>query len=304
MVVNYSRSVGPVLLVCVCGCADAGMNSAQESHEAQQSRANEDMEIGSPMDHDETVGFLTTSFEQLPEAQISVSQDGTVYAQYAEPTERYGHGILGDRIEAGQLVALRAGVTYTHTLDEGFVFEDLRPRLVDVDGDGVVELVTIRTSVSKGAGIMIYRIEADELREYAWVEEIGTPSRWLNIAAIFDLDDDGTVELAWVQTPHIGGILRVARISTDALPVLSEAGLYSNHAIGESNLCLSVVAENGGEATLYVPTHDRMQIAGFQFTGDMLLRTETIEQTVDFSRSLSSQHDFHGIVQGGSDCDR
>ena len=260
-----------------------------------------DSSAGTMLNHDEIVELLAGHFDQLPEAQISISEDESVYAQYAQPTDRYGHGILGDRIGAGQLVLWSDGVTYTHTLADRYVFEDIQPRLFDVDGDGELEIVTIRTDVSAGAGIMIYKVEDGALTEYAWVDEIGTPSRWLNIAAIYDLDGDGIMEIAWVQTPHIGGILRVARISKGRLSVLSESTLYSNHAIGELNLCLSVVVALTEQTTLYVPSHDRTQIAGLKFTGDMLVRTETIDHPVDFSRSLSSQYDFNGVVQGG-DC--
>lgn len=283
-------------------------------------------EMDSMMNHEATIQSLIQHFDPLPEQQVSVSEDRRVYAQYAGPTERYAHGILGDAIEAGQLVVVRDAVVYTHTLGSEYVFEDLRPRLVDVDGDGAVELVTIRSHEARGAGIMIYKIGDDALTEWAWVEEIGSPFRWLNIAAIYDLDGDGAMELAWIQTPHIGGILRVARVAPGKLPVLAEASLYSNHAIGERNLCLSVVSQavvpqtvvsqtvvaQAGIAQaeitfrdlpmLYVPSQDRSQIVGFQLVDDVLHKAETIEQPVDFSLPLASQHAFEGVVQGGADC--
>ena len=253
-------------------------------------------------DHGAISELLRASYNQLPESLVSVSEDSTVYAQYAQPTSRYRHGILGDEIEAGQLVVLRDGVAFAHTLDEQHVFEDLRPRLIDVDGDGQVEIVAIRSHVARGAGIAIYKIEGDGLAEFAWVPEIGASSRWLNIAAIYDLDSDGAMELAWVETPHIGGILRVARISRGELTPLAEASGYSNHAIGERNLCLSAVTLDGSGTTLWVPTQDRAQIAGHQFTGDALLGSGIVDLEVDFSRALASQHPFAGIVQGGDDC--
>ncbi len=107
-------------------------------------------------------------------------------------------------MEAEQLVVIRKGAIYIHNVADAYVFEDTNPRLFDVDNDGQMEIVTIRTHGTKGAGIMIYKIENDALTEFAWVEEIGAQFRWLNIAAIYDLDGDGTVELAWIQTPHIG----------------------------------------------------------------------------------------------------
>lgn len=256
----------------------------------------------SAMDPATALNYLADSFEPLPEGQVSINADSTLFAQYASPTDRYGHGILGDAIEAGQLVVLKDATTYTHTLSEQHVFEDLRPRLTDVDGDGELELVTIRSSLRQGAGIVIYKIQDGALTNYAWVPEIGTSSRWLNIAAIHDLDGDGATELAWVQTPHIGGILRIARITPGEMTVLDEATLFSNHAIGQRNLCLSVVTRSEGAATLYVPAFDRAHIVGLQFRDNSLHTVETIDQQIDFSQSLASQHAFAGIFQGDDDC--
>ncbi len=250
------------------------------------------------------VAFLSEDFDQLPEKQIAVSEDSTVYAQYARPTTRYTHGILGDVVEAGELVVWREGTSYMHILSDQYVFEDIRPRLSDVDGDGQVKVIAIRAHVDKGAGIAIYKVVENALSEFAWVEEIGRSSRWLNVAAIYDLDGDSTVELAWIQTPHIGGILRVAKIEAGELTVLAEASHYSNHAIGEINLCLSVVTQSDNAITLYVPSQDRGSIADFRFFGGLLQNTETIVQSVNFARSLASQYDFANVVQGGNNCVR
>ncbi len=245
---------------------------------------------------------LTDNFDLLPEKQITIGSNNNIYAQYAQPTTKYGHNILGDRIEAEQLVVLRGGMTYTHTLSDQYVFEDIKPRLYDVDNDGQMEIVTIRTHVATGAGIMIYKIVNNTLAEFAWVEEIGTPYRWLNIVAIYDLDGDVTTELAWIQTPHIGGIIKVARIAAGKLEVISELSGYSNHRIGERNLCLSLVTKTDSITTFYVPTQDRRQIAGFNFIDGSIRRAEMINQLVNFSSPLVSQYDFANVVQGESFC--
>ncbi len=58
-------------------------------------------------DHDAKLRFLAANFDPLPKKMVDISQDSSIYAQYAQPTDRYGHGILGDAIEAGQLVRRR-----------------------------------------------------------------------------------------------------------------------------------------------------------------------------------------------------
>ena len=245
---------------------------------------------------------LANNYQQLPEEQISISQDETLYTQYAGPTERYRHGILGDIIEASELVAVKNGNFYLHTLKEEYVFEDIRPRLYDVTGDGALELVCIRTHANLGAGIAIYTVSDAGIEEYAHVAEIGTPNRWLNIVAVDDLDNDGTIEIAWIETPHIGGILKVAPITKGALKATAEIRGYSNHAIGETNLCLSVLTNEDNQKIIYVPNQNRNKIVGFQYENETLRLVDEIEKEVSFQVTLKTQHNFSNIVEGEDNC--
>ena len=245
---------------------------------------------------------LATNYEQLPEKEIAKNFGHSTYAQYAMPSGNYKHGILGDEIEAKQLVVVVDSVFYAHKLSKDFVFEDIRPRLYDVDGDSKLEFITIRSNVSKGAGIAIYKIIDEQLVEYAQVPEIGTSHRWLNIVAINDLDNDGVVELVWIETPHIGGILKVAKIKAGTLEVLTERAQYSNHAIGVRNLCLSVLTKQLKGKVFYVPNQTRDKIKGFTFSNNELLVFEEITQAVDFSQSLASQYSFSNIIEDEDNC--
>jgi len=213
---------------------------------------------------------LSSNYELLPEEVVTVSEDQRVYAQYADPTTKYAHGVMGDKIEAEKLVVVFDQEFYELQLGENHVYEDLRPRLYDVDNDGELEIITIRSSLSKGAGILIYKIIDEEIREYARVSEIGTPNRWLNVVAISDVDKDGIVELIWIETPHIGGILKVAKMKAGVLEVMSEEAGYSNHGLEERNLCLSVLADEGNEEIFYVPNQSRDKIVSFGFRNEQL----------------------------------
>ncbi len=245
---------------------------------------------------------LSNNYDQLPEEQISVSSDYSVYAQYAMPTEKYRHGIMGDRIEAEQLVVVVDGVFYDLILDDNYVYEDIRPRLYDVDGDGALEVITIRSDVSLGAGIAIYKVTGDQLVEYAHVEVIGHINNWLNIVTIDDLDDDGVVEIVWIQTPHIGGILKVAKMKAGTLEVIDVLAGYSNHGIGERNLCLSILTQQNGEKVFYVPSQDRDIISGFSYKNNEFQIIEEITQEVDFSIPLGAQYNFINTIEKENNC--
>ena len=262
---------------------------------------DEKEKVSNPKTENQTIlNQLNANYELLPEQEIIRSLDHRVYAQYTMPTEKYSHGILGDEIEAEQLVVVVDSVFYELTLPSEFVFEDISPRLYDVDGDTELEFITIRTHVSQGASIAIYKIIDEQLLEYASVPEIGTPYRWLNIVTINDLDNDGIVELVWIQTPHIGGILRVAKVEAGTLKVLAEKEQFSNHAIGERNLCLSILTVQDNQKVFYVPNQSRNKILGFTFMNNELEVFEACTCQPDRLRQALKRIHVAGREGGGS----
>ncbi|MEL6684645.1 MAG: VCBS repeat-containing protein [Pseudomonadota bacterium] len=155
-----------------------------------------------------------------------------VSAEYAAPTDRYAHGVLGDAIEWGALQITTDAGTRVFALSQDRVFEDLAPRLADVDGDGAPEVVVVETLASEGAQLAIY----DETGRIAATPHIGRTNRWLAPIGVADLDGDGAIEVAYIDRPHLAKTLRVWRFQDGALqPVADLAGL-TNHRIGEADI--------------------------------------------------------------------
>lgn len=256
----------------------------------------------SVLTHDEIISSLGGLFDQMPEKQVAISDDSLMYAQYAVPTERYKHGALGDFIEASQLVVYYANNFYSLTLEGDYVFEDIRPRLVDVNNDKVPEIICIRSKTGEGAGIVVYKIENNHLHPYAFLSEIGTANRWLNIAAIYDMDYDGIIEILWVQTPHIGGILKGAEILPGKMNATDSVTYYSNHQGGSQNLCLSVLLNKDGEVWCYLPAQSRKSITGFTFLNGKFKEKDIINQPVNFSIPLKEQIKWEGVIDNATNC--
>lgn len=194
--------------------------------------------------------------------------DRIVRAWYGEPTSRYRHGVLGDAIEGGALVAeLSDGQRLIHRLDEALVFEDIAPRIADLDGDGRAEIVTIIAHQGQGAAVAIFAVEDGRLAMKARNAFIGRANRWLNIAAVAPLAGGGTPEIAIVTTPHIGGRLAILRYAGGAITRLATADGFSNHVIGSPELRLSATADVDGDGLpdLALPSADRrsLRIVGF-----------------------------------------
>ncbi len=165
-------------------------------------------------------------------AEVVSVRDGAHEARFEAPTHRYGHAIMGDLPEWGRLCLQGPDRSACVTLPETSVFEDIAPRLYDVDSDDVPEAVVVESSFAAGAALVVYKLAGDTLVRIA-TPPIGTRNRWLAPAGIGDLDGDGAVEIAFVDRPHLAKRLRIWRFQNGALTHVADASGLTNHRIGE-----------------------------------------------------------------------
>jgi len=193
----------------------------------------------------------------IPDGQrTTASGEGVNEAWYGCATDRYRHAVLGDAIEGGCLIVRdSSGQVLSTTLPEHQVFEDVSPRIADIDADGLNDVVTVRSDLDSGAALVVYSITGNRLSELAATPTIGLKHRWLAPAGIADFNNDGQQDIAWVQTPHIGGVLRVWTMVDGKFEEFHRSGGYSNHRIGSSRVSTSLVKDlnNDGVADLALP---------------------------------------------------
>ena len=201
----------------------------------------------------------------LPDGRIARASNGDIrQAWYGRPTTRYGHAVLGDGIEAGSLVARdAAGRTHEFVLPETHVFEDITPRIADLDGDGRNEIVAIRSSLRRGGAVAVYGLRDGELRLLDASAEIGRSRRWLNVAGIANYLGSGRPVVAWIETPHIGGVLKMATFENGKLRRFGKnRSGFSNHFIGSREQELSATGDftGDGRLDLALPSADRKSL--------------------------------------------
>lgn len=178
--------------------------------------------------------------------------EGIASARYTEATTRYDHGILGDAVEwaalemttdTGRRLALRLPLTR--------VFEDLEPRLIDLDSDGANEVLTIETDIARGARLAVYGagglIAANDF--------IDRTHRWLAPLGAADLDGDGRVEIAFVDRPHLARTLILVQQRGNRLVRVGQIDGLTNHRIGDDWIS-GGIAVCGGVPTLLLATAD------------------------------------------------
>ncbi len=151
-------------------------------------------------------------------------------AEFILPTDRYAHAVLGDALEWGGLqMRLTDGQERRVILPESRVFEDVAVRLADISGDGLPEVILVETDIALGASLAVYGPSG----KIAATGFIGQPNRWLAPAGIADFDDDGGVEIAYVDRPHLLGDLVFVRIEGERLVETLRLPGLTNHRIGD-----------------------------------------------------------------------
>lgn len=247
--------------------------------------------------------------EALPDAEVAIGTGKIRQAWLVMPTTRYDHGVLGDAVEAaGVRVVLDDGSRLTLELPMNSVFEDRYPRLLDLDGDGVDELFLVRSYIDKGAALTVIKLSHGALRILVQTAPIGQAYRWLNPVGGGDLDGDGKQEIAVVETPHIGGILKVYEHNNWSLSEEYRLEGFSNHSIGSRQLGQSTLMDLDGDglAEMLVPSVGRNELRVITLAGKRIkelhrFRHDSVINTAISKRDVDGDGDLdvtYGLADG------
>lgn len=208
----------------------------------------------------------------LPDSKMAVGQLDIARAWLTEPTDRYEHGILGDKIEAGSLVIeTRDGKQQTVKLKADAVFEDLQPRIVDLDGDGHEEVVVVKSYLKRGSALAVIGERKGKYDIVAETPPLGAPHRWLNPVGFANFTGSGKTEIALVRQPHVVGALEIWSYSEGRLQKIADTADTSNHIIGTRALDMAAVTDFDGDgiADIAIPSLDRSRLRIISFAKGM-----------------------------------
>ena len=204
----------------------------------------------------------------LPDARILMDELGRLLF-LSNPTSDYPHGVLGDALEARSITLIdpnRKPVKIKEfKIDPADVIEGIAPLWVDLDGDGVREIIVTQSNINVGARIVVYDQEGEVI---AQSDPIGQGFRWLHLIAAAQIVNDDILDLVVVRTPHIGGVLEIYELTEGKLEISTSLKGYSSHQIGSRNLDASLVTDVNADRIpeIVLPDQSQQNLSALQIT--------------------------------------
>ena len=188
----------------------------------------------------------------LPDARLVMNRVGQVAVYANASDQRYGHGVLGDQVEAATLLVLELRESQIRILTRidlpgEDVYEGIAPFWADVDGDGVEDLVTTVSNGSLGARLRAYLWDGAGVRQEVDGPAVGRGKRWRHQLTAGPFGPAGEIEVVDVKTPHIGGVMEFFRFTGDSLQLAAALPSVTTHAIGSRNLDQTVAGDFNGD---------------------------------------------------------
>lgn len=186
----------------------------------------------------------------------------------AEPTQEYGHAVLGDDVEAGAVVVVdRSGEEQVRLRPvSGRVIEQRLALVTELDGEEAVVVTT--SSPEDGARVEVWSLESERR---AIGPAIGVGGRWRHVVGVSGLPDGG-IEIAEVITPHLDKVASFLRVDGDRLvQVDAVRDSIASHQIGSRVLdrAALVDVDGDGRRDLVGPAADDDGIAWVVAGGDV-----------------------------------
>jgi len=195
------------------------------------------------------------SINALLDARILIDEQNRLLI-LTQPTTRYDHGVVGNKVEASEIVLIETEpeikVIQTIPIDTPDVIEGISPIWADIDNDGTRDIIVTVSNSQSGSRIVAFREDGTLLAESP---PIGTGYRWRHQIAVADFEVNGVPLLVSVRTPHIGGVVEFFQFKNGNLEIVKEINGFSTHSIGSRNLDSAIVGDfnNDGVNELLAP---------------------------------------------------
>ena len=215
--------------------------------------------------------------QALPDARITLgSLDGSPGLQalvLSDPTDRYPHGTLGNKLEASAVTVMTVAPNALvfrgrYVVRAPAVIEDLIPILAPIGEGRRPAVVVVKSAPRLGSSVMALGWREGGLERLAEGAAFGQSNRWVHVIGAADLSGDSIPELIAVNTPHLAGVLVAYERRGNVLVPTAKALGYSSHALGSRNQDQAAIADMSGNGRLQIilPRQSRDVLAALELS--------------------------------------
>ena len=213
----------------------------------------------------------------LSDSRITVgSLDGSAGIQavlLSEGTDRYRHGVLGNKVEASTVTMINVAsnalaIRSRYVLRPPAVVEDLICIVAPIGEGRRPALVMVKSVTRQGSSVLALGWRETALESLAEGPAFGLGNRWVHVIGAADLTGDGIPVLVAVNTPHTAGVLVAYERRAGSLVPLAKALGYSSHVLGSRNQDQAVIADlsGNGRVEVILPRQNRDVLAAVELS--------------------------------------
>jgi len=217
----------------------------------------------------------------LPYARLLVDENKRLLV-LTEPTSRYDHlAVLGSAFKhASSITIINTKTTFevdsTITISAPDVIEGNGLIWVDVNNDGLNEIITTLANSTEGGRIVVFN---EDGTEYGSSTAIGINHRWRHQIAVAPYKDVNELSLVSVYIPHITPHIEFFRLDDESITITNKSISYSSHLFTGINIDMSITGDFDNDSqieVLLVKSGSRNEIAAYSFSGTDIVQDWTL----------------------------
>jgi hypothetical protein len=213
--------------------------------------------------------------DKVENSAVSYGKTEVQYAYFADVVEGAFSPILGKLPVGRTLVAtLKNGGDLRFSLPAGYVYENTAPVVIDLNNDGLEEVVATETNTQTGTSVLgLYIPVEGRLKRMANSPAL-PQGHWVDALGTLDWQEDGKPSILAIEAPNINGFLQFYGMRDGKMESVRREYGYSSRIVGTplSQTILLADMDDNGTQELMIPRNSMDALAILSFTKGLMTR--------------------------------
>jgi hypothetical protein len=213
--------------------------------------------------------------DKVENSAVSYGKTEIQYAYFADVVEGALSPILGKLPVGRTLVAsLKNVADVRFSLPAGYVYENTAPVVIDLNNDGLEEIVATETNTQTGTSVLgLYIPVEGRLKRMANSPAL-PQGHWVDALGTLDWQEDGKPSILAIEAPNINGFLQFYGMKDGKMESVRREYGYSSRIVGTPLAPTVLLADmdDNGTQELMIPRNSMDALTILSFTKGLMTR--------------------------------